>query len=247
MDRSTIDQICKMMKLTTHSIGQDGVVDVRGSVSLNFKMLDKIYNAGFGQIGKLPIKFGRISRNFTVLRCHLSSMEGMPHTVLGNFEILGNTLTSLEGGPATVTGSYLCDENCLETLLGAPAELPFGYFSCRDNNLSDLTGAPKRLTSPKIGYSRIDFSNNPIETLKGLPKEFSYMVDNSTDYPLSGYVPLLFSKITGLPTYFNLTFDCVTELSEILFNGRIDGVMPRELIPTKINQLRDLEAKRIRD
>ena len=63
-----------------------------------------------------------------------------------------------------VNGHFSCSENKLKSLKGAPKEVG-GSFYCSDNNLTSLTGAPK-----EVGGS-FDCSHNNLTSLTGAPKE----------------------------------------------------------------------------
>ncbi len=64
----------------------------------------------------------------------------------------------------TVSGNFSCEENQLTSLKGAPKEVG-GSFNCKDNQLTSLQGAPK-----KVGK---DFycSRNQLTSLQGAPEE----------------------------------------------------------------------------
>ena len=74
-----IINICKKYKITNYTINSDGSIDVVGSVNL-FKR----------NLTELPLKFNKVSGNFT---CY------------------NNKLTTLDGSPNYVGGSFICSDN----------------------------------------------------------------------------------------------------------------------------------------
>ncbi len=83
----------------------------------------------------------------------------------------------------------------------------------------------------------LDLEHATIKDLSFLPKKAKeiYIGNLSGILRNSDFIPFLFVDSI-------ITFDNSVEFIKILNNGRINGKMPRELIPGKINELRDLDA-----
>jgi len=89
----------------------------------------------------------------------------MKKIIKGNVVIESLYLTELfDLSDVEVTGYFSCRDNSLISLEGAPRAVRYG-FDCSDNKLQNLVGAPKRI------YGDFNCCNNPLISLKGLPKE----------------------------------------------------------------------------
>ena len=102
MNYSNIEQICNECGITNYTVNPDGSVDVKGSVNLSHKNLNR-----------LPLKFGKVSGNFYCYSNQLTKLEGCPTEVRGYFYCYSNKLTTLEGGPTEVSGGFVCSHNPL--------------------------------------------------------------------------------------------------------------------------------------
>jgi hypothetical protein len=91
--------------LKNYIINPDGTIDVDGGVNL----LNKL-----GDMTKLPVKFGKVS---------------------GEFSCTGNKLNTLEGCPKYDGGYFACNGNELTTLKGIEKCEIIGNFYCRRNNI----------------------------------------------------------------------------------------------------------------
>jgi len=131
-----IERLCKKYDIKNYTINPDGSVDVAGDVEFSV-----MHDSGEKRIklGKLPIKFGRVTGTFYCSEHDLTSLKGAPNYVGGYFYCNGNKLTSLEGGPSFVSGNYSCFNNKLITLEGMPEQV-----------------------------GKIDFSNNPVYVISKL-------------------------------------------------------------------------------
>jgi hypothetical protein len=134
----------------TIKIHTNGVVDVAGSVSLN-----SLWR-------KLPVQFGEVSGSFTCASSHLTTLEGVPHTVGDTFDCSSNSLTSLAYAPHHVGKHFRCSHNQLTSLQHAPSHVQ-GYFNCAKNLLTDLVHAPTHV------QDNFTCHGNPLTTLNGLP------------------------------------------------------------------------------
>ncbi len=149
----------------------------------------------------------------------------IPFEVVGNtFAIINNSITSLKNSPWFVGWDFRCNGNNLTSLEFGPTDVARSY----------------------------DVSDNPLTSLKGIPKRLFNIDLRNTLLKPSDLVPLLFVEFfedfkpalmieNGYP--IRTSFKDPMEITEIILANRnsIDGKMPRELIPNKINQLRDLD------
>jgi len=130
-DRDEIARICKMYGISNYDIRFDGTVDVRYSVNLAHRRLER-----------LPLRFGKVGGSFYCEANQLTSLVGAPEEVGGDFHCQLNGLTSLEGSPKMVGKDFSCYQNQLTSLVGAPKEVG-GDFVCTKNRLTSLEGAPE--------------------------------------------------------------------------------------------------------
>ena len=143
-----IERLCKKYGIENYIINSDGSVDVSGDV--NFSTMHDSDGKRI-KLGKLPIKFGRVTGIFYCNEHDLTSLKGAPNYVGGDFYCSGNKLTSLKGGPSFVSGNYSCFNNKLITLEGMPGQV-----------------------------GKFDFSNNPVYVISKLfnnQKDFIYSLD----------------------------------------------------------------------
>jgi hypothetical protein len=101
------------------TINPDGTVDIEGDCSLKSNK----------KVNQLPVKFGKVSADFSCYYNQLTSLAGAPQSVGGWFSCHGNKLTSLIGAPYSVGGNFHCYRNQLTSLVGSPQSVG-GYFSC---------------------------------------------------------------------------------------------------------------------
>jgi hypothetical protein len=112
--------------LKNYTINSDDTVDVNGDVNLHSRL---------GDMKKLPVKFRKVSGNFSCSSNKLTTLEGCPKYVGGYFSCSSNNLTTLEGCPKYVGGTgFGCAFNELTTLKGIEKCEILGFFSCFKNN-----------------------------------------------------------------------------------------------------------------
>ncbi len=89
----------------------------------------------------------------------------------------------------------------------------------------------------KFGEIRdeLDISKCKVNDLSFLPKKVNWLNITGLTLPPEMYIPVLFT------TTKRVSIERRDAKWEILNEGRIHGKMPRELVPNKINQLRDLD------
>jgi hypothetical protein len=135
----------------THTINPDGTVDITGGCELKKKT------------DKLPVKFGKVSGNYSCSDNQLTSLIGSPSSVGNSFYCYHNQLISLEGAPQSVDGNFSCGNNQLTSLIGAPQSVG-GNFSCHSNELTSLVGAPQSVGGEFRCY------RNQLTSLVGSPQ-----------------------------------------------------------------------------
>jgi hypothetical protein len=112
--------------LTNYTINNDGTIDVDGRVDLYDRL---------GNMTKLPVKFGKVSRYFSCNKNKLITLEGCPNYVGGDFFCLNNNLSTLEGCPKYVGGNFDCTLTEITTLKGIEKCEIVGKFRCYNNNI----------------------------------------------------------------------------------------------------------------
>ena len=123
-----INDFCEKYNIKNYTVNDDGSIDVNGDVDLYGLFL-----------GKLPIRFNKVTGNFNCSHNELKNLEGTPRWIDGYFSCVNNKLTSLEFGPEYVGNDFVCNFNGLTDLVGSPKQVG-GDFSCINNKL---------LTNPK--------------------------------------------------------------------------------------------------
>jgi hypothetical protein len=124
----TIEEICKQYNILNYTINSDGSIDVDGDVWIASWSRNK------NEINKLPLKFNKVTGNFSCTWNKLTSLDGAPNYVDGHFSCNHNQLTSLEGCPKEVGGYFDCNNNQLTSLDGCPNYVG-GNFHCFGNPL----------------------------------------------------------------------------------------------------------------
>jgi hypothetical protein len=166
MTEIEVEKICKKYDIENYTLNPDGTVDVEGDVYLSGQRLSK-----------LPLKFGRVTGDFSCSDNKLTSLEGCPREIGGNFWCHNNKLTSLEGCPREISGDFLCKVNKLTSLEGSPTEIG-GNFWCYFNQLTSLKGAPEYIE----GW--VDFMPND-----NLPEYIQQILDlNDDDRNIQKYI-----------------------------------------------------------
>lgn len=130
--RKNPEKWLKQMGITQFSIREDNTIDVYQDVRL------------FGNIPKLPVKFGIIEGDFSCFDVGLTTLYGCPYKVKGTFRCDGNQLVSLKYGPKEVGELFDCSKNKL-TSLEYCSEKIGGSLICINNKLITLKGCPLEL------------------------------------------------------------------------------------------------------
>ena len=178
-----IGRICKKFFIETYTINKDGSIDVSGDVYLREYVLPG---------NKLPLKFNKVSGDFSCYNHQLISLKGSPKIVGGDFDCSYNQLISLKGCPEKIGRDFDCSDNNLTSLEGCPKTVG-GYFSCSINKLISLVGSPENVGG--------DFycNNNELESFKGCPK-----IVNGTFYCHNNEI----SSFEHFPKYIRGSFNC---------------------------------------
>ncbi len=146
-DRDKIEQWLQTQDIVRYVINDDFTVDVNGGVDLSYKSFEQ-----------LPVKFNKVSGNFTVSDGLLTTLAGCPQFVGRNFNCSHSKITSLEGGPQVVDGIYNCNSTPLETLKGSPTSAH--EFFCGGTKLTSLEFAPKQLGVLSVSKTEIKSYRN---------------------------------------------------------------------------------------
>jgi len=153
-EKDRIDKVCKKYEIQNYSINSDGSIDVNGDVNLK----------NYTEINKLPIRFGKITGDFTCISLGIYTFDGFPHTVGGHFICSYSwNLTSMVGGPSIVGGDYIITANAISALDGVP-DMITGTFTCTGNKLLNLIGSPSTVTGS------FNCAGNSLTNLVGGPK-----------------------------------------------------------------------------
>jgi hypothetical protein len=119
----------------TVTISDQGVVDVRGSVSMK-----GVYNKP-----SLPVEFGTATFFIIPANVRLQTLQGCPQKIFWDFDIEVRSeprnIPNLIGGPKWVGGLYRAAECGLNTLEGCPEHVG-GIFDITENDLTSLHSVP---------------------------------------------------------------------------------------------------------
>lgn len=224
---SEIDRVCKEFYIENYQINPDGTVDVEGSVY--FEGLDA---------EELPLKFGKVTGDFSIIEALLTTLEGCPYEVGGSFEIQWcHEITSLEHAPKRVGGEYYASDSPITSLEGTP-EVIHGNFDCSETSITSLEGGPRivyegyyanhtRISNLEGGPEEVDklaVEGTNLTSLEGLPEKIRRIIITTTDHKIWDPRPL---KDSGLEEFVTTPNEPIYELIG-LFNrfGTIDGLLP---------------------
>jgi len=104
----TIKEELKLIINGSYKVLKNGSINVDGDVNLK---LEYEHNNPLIKDGKLTVKFNKVSRNFTISYCGLTSLDGCPNEVGGTFNCDWNNLKTLEGCPSKVNGDFCAYNN----------------------------------------------------------------------------------------------------------------------------------------
>lgn len=138
-----IIEFCKIFKIKDYTINDDYTVDVDGNVNIDF---GKKFT-GEDLLTKIPIKFGRVT---------------------GNFSCRYNKLKSLENSPTWIGGNFLASNQyygSLISLKGSPEFVKYGYYVNDNDKLKSLEHAPRSVYS-------INFDHTAVDSFDYLPEKY---------------------------------------------------------------------------
>jgi hypothetical protein len=186
------------VEIKNYTIGPDGIVDVRGDVS--------IYVYQFKGT-TLPIQFGHVSGLFNCNNSTLVSLQGAPRSVGSYFNCYGSNITSLKGAPQSIIGSFSCVNTDTSSLEGCPQSVG-GSFYCTDTKITSLHDIHKQIKH--IGGSFHCDSN--ITHLLGI-----LLIDGITEIDVDdgGSLDKIFNKYVG-------TGDILSAQDELIDAGFIE-------------------------
>jgi hypothetical protein len=165
----------------TWSINQNtGLVDVYGIVDMSRINLTEI-----------PVKFGKVTDDFHCFYNKLTSLEGVPKSVMGSFDCSYNQLVNLEGAPKSVCGHFDCSNNQLTSLLGCPQSVGIDFI-CYNNQLNSLLNSPKSVG----GYFYC--SGNQLFSFEGFPESLGGLFHIDLSYIKQEYYHLIIPEIEKL-------------------------------------------------
>ena len=157
-----IKEICRKYGITNYTINLDGSIDVVGNVYLIHDGLTEI-----------PLKFNKVSGDFSCSRNKLTNLEGCPNYVGDTFYCGYNNLTSLYGCPNYVGDAFYCGYNNLTCLIGSPNYVGDTFY-CGYNNLTSLYGCPSHIGGKFYCYGNPlpeEIRDNPMAEIKRLNRE----------------------------------------------------------------------------
>jgi hypothetical protein len=136
-----IHNTCKKYDITNYTINPDGSIDVKGNVEFEMGTLS--------ELGRLPLRFNKVSGLFTCSHNGLTTLDGAPSYVGKSFSCYRNNISNLKGGPKYVGARFDCSDNDLTTLAYFP-EVVKGWVIC----FNTPGGSTKPNMLPKV-YNKL--------------------------------------------------------------------------------------------
>jgi len=178
-----IDFICRKYSIENYTINSDGTVDID----------DRQVNLFNRRLTKLPLKFGKVSGNFSCSNNLLTSLEFSPQSLGGSFYCQCNQLTSLEFSPQSVGDCFSFSENKLKDLYGFP-EFYDGEVYYDSNPVSEILDL--------FGTKRLGKVIHLIYIT--MIKKFETFNENSEEIE---YIKDIYSELEGFSIDFSPYFD----------------------------------------
>jgi WD40 repeat protein len=218
-------QFCKKYNIDSHTIDDDGIINVDGDVVLSPPVSrDGAIIYSKLNFTKLPVTFGKVTGDFVIFKNQsLNTLEGCPREVGNGFNVQGcMSLKSLEHGPVKIGNYYNCSESGIESFHHMPPDFD-GQVNISNTKSTNLEGLPKRVEG-----LRINGCHNLV-SLKGIPEEIT-----GVGLELS-IVPNL-KKLDYLPKKLNGKITLWDNIPNLLSLFKIKGKIEVILIsgPTKL-------------
>ena len=218
--------------------------DERGEPHVTFEVRDGVIQQCKGKQNKVPIekympavqafikqnkfKLGGDKRNTGLIEQdgEYYNLFHLPRgfVLRGDLDLSYMDLTELpDMSTVTILGNFYCNHNQLTSLTGAPKRVG-GIFECSRNQLTSLDGAPEKVD----GF--FDCSYNQLTSLAGAPKEVGgdfFCFDNQL------------TSLVGAPKDVGKCFDC-----SVNFLRTLDGAPEKigEDFNCRVNQLTSLKG-----
>jgi hypothetical protein len=124
-EKSKIIELCNIYNIKNYTINDDFSIDV------------DIANLERYNLYNIPLKFNRVSRNFSCNLNNITSLEFGPKYVGDNYHCFNNNLTSLEYLPKHIGGFINCRNNIIWSFKGIPDNFR-GYLFCERNPIEHI-------------------------------------------------------------------------------------------------------------
>jgi hypothetical protein len=163
-DDSAIDSWLKSVNIKSYIINSDHTVDVDGPVIL--------YEMHLRDLDKLPVKFRKVTGNFIMEGCAITTLQGCPDEVGAKFEVNNcNRIANIVGCPKIVINDFKCTRaSNLQSLHGFNSTVGGNASFSFDAKLQDLLGYAATVK----GGLDLDSCHGLI-SLKGCPREIDYL------------------------------------------------------------------------
>lgn len=142
------------------------MIDELDSNIIKFKKITGTLSFNSVKLISLPkwLQSVEVDKNFLIVSCNLTSLQGLPKKIGGSINCSHNQLTSLAGSPEKVFMDFDCSHNQLTSLEGGPKHI-YEDFACSSNDLNSLEGGPIIVMGWYTSW------HNPIQNLNGLAKK----------------------------------------------------------------------------
>lgn len=162
-DKKEISNWLNKYYIRNYVINDDCTVDVNGRVWLKLTQLTNI-----------PVKFGKVTGDFSVRNNSLTSLLGCPDWVGGNFECARQeasmrdgsiiSMENLEHSPKEVKGNYECGGMDLYSLRGMTPNIG-GNVQIIKSNIVTYFGIPKLLQRQTGDFGGFDYPQGRYENI----------------------------------------------------------------------------------
>lgn len=140
-----IHSTCEKYGIKNYTINPDGSIDVKGNVKFECRSLN--------ELGRLPLRFNKVTGIFSCYLNALTTLDGAPSYVGKSFICYHNNLSNLKGGPKYVGGRFDCAGNPLTTLAYLP-EVVKGWIICFNASTRHPNMLPKVYNKLRLGLKK---------------------------------------------------------------------------------------------